>query len=103
MKLAQWKQLQWNECTLKSSVRKDVEALPKPKRNLLLQKIANDIDWPDASLHEGLMSGFRLVGAPRASHVFKPELRPGVLKEEDFTGKAKHLKCNTWGKIAQQD
>ena len=48
----------------------------KPKRALLLQRIAEDIKWPDVELFNQLREVFDLVGNQGPSVVFAADLRP---------------------------
>ena len=50
----------------------------KPKRLLLLKRIAEELEWPDRDLVGDIAEGFKLVGTPQVTGVFQTE--PAVPK-----------------------
>ena len=49
------------------------------KRTLLLQEMANEINWPDQGFFDELRQGFRLVGCLQPSGVFRPGVTAAAL------------------------
>ena len=59
----QWKrELEVQEAALHEAMHPDVARVMEGKNLLLLQKIADSLEWPDANLHHDLVQGFRLIG-----------------------------------------
>ena len=87
---------------MKQRLHPSVERIARPKRLLLLRRIAGEIGWPDAKLHDELEQGFKLTGMASASGVFRPDPRPASLSEEELYSKAKFLKPLLLGKISAQ-
>ena len=105
-KLKKWRlwaaELEKEETLLKQRLHPSVERIVRPKRLLLLHRIADEIGWPDAKLHDELEQGFKLTGMASASGVFRPDPRPASLSEEELYSKAKFLKPLLLGKISAQ-
>ena len=59
------------EMKLRDSMGKLVAKVLSGKRLLLLEKIANDIKWPDVGLHKELREGFMTTGYSKPCSVFK--------------------------------
>ncbi len=74
-------------------------AVLKGKHLALLSKLAGEVDWPDASLHEELMQGFRLVGLQQPSGVFDADVRPRFLTEENLLKQSELIKPALWNRI----
>ena len=87
-KLKKWRlwaaELEKEETLLQQRLHPSVERIARPKRLLLLRRIAGEIGWPDAKLHDELEQGFKLTGMASASGVFRPDLRPASLSEEEL-------------------
>ena len=66
-------------------------AVLKGKHFALLSKLAEEVEWPDDSLHEELMQGFRLVGLQQPSGVFDADVRPRFLTEENLLKQSKFI------------
>ena len=74
-------------------------AVLKGKHLALLSKLAEEVEWPDDSLHEELMQGFRLVGLQQPSGVFDADVRPRFLTEENLLKQSKFIKPALWNRI----
>eukprot|EP00435_Cladocopium_sp_Y103_P040896 s948_g11.t1 len=68
------------------------------KQLLLLEKLANHIDWLDTNIHAELREGFRLTGYAKPLGVFKTEVRLSFGKEQ-LMQDAKFLKLMLLGKV----
>lgn len=77
--------------------------LVKDKQFLMLRYLAESIDWPDVSLHEELVQGFRLVGEGSRSHVFRWEPKPARLSPEELMQKAKFVRPAILGRVSHMD
>jgi len=69
------------------------------KRLLLMERVAESINWPDASLFKEMSEGFRLVGHATKSNVFQPGIKAASMSEEQLMKDAKFLKPALLGKI----
>ena len=88
---------------LRSSLEPGVRKVLKSKRLLLLQRIAEDIDWPDAGLFQQIQEGFELVGNQGPSGVFATELRPAQLTVSQLDDLVKFMKPALLGKVRSAD
>ena len=96
----QWeKELRPAEQVLHRGLHDKVAQVLVGKNLLLLEKLANAIDWPDKSLHQELREGFRLTGYAPPSGVFKVEVRPATFDKEKLMQHAKFLKPLLLGKV----
>ena len=81
-KISQWRmwlqQLEEDEIKLHDMMDKQVAMVLKPKRLLLLKRVAEELDWPDKDLIGNMAEGFKLVGTPQVTGVFQSE--PAVSK-----------------------
>ena len=55
------------------------------KNMLLMRQIAEEIQWPDQSLFDEMVEGFRLTGNFPACGVFKPQVNIPSLSVEYWT------------------
>ena len=97
------RQLEADEKTLRAKLRPEVRAVLKGKRLLLLEKLANDVDWPDKNLHQELRDGFLLTGYAGPTGIFKTEIRPANLDKQQLMMDAKYLRPLILGKITNQN
>ena len=106
-KILEWKRLgqslEQSEKELHSKIPAHLKNLVKDKKFLMLQKLANDMDWPDKSIHEEMMHGFRLVGKGTKSGVFKAETKHASLSEEELLKKAKFIRPMVLGRVANSE
>ena len=93
------RELSKDEATYKSTLDSRVRAVLGSKRLLLMQKVAEDIGWPDTELFKELALGFRLVGNATKSNVFQQGLKAATISEEQLMRDAKFLKPALLGKI----
>ena len=105
--ILEWKRLgqslEQNEKELHKQIPKHLKVLMRDKKFLMLQKLASDMDWPDKSLHEEMINGFRLVGKGTKSGVFKAETKHASLSEEDLLKKAKFIRPMVLGRISNSE
>ena len=76
-----------------------VRSVLKGKRLLLLQRIAEDINWPDKTLFDELKQGFEVVGCQPPSSVFGTELRPALSSVDQFKQSMKFMRPALIGKV----
>lgn len=96
-------ELECSERALHARVPEHLKHLVKDKQFLLLQKLAQDIEWPDRQIHSEMVQGFRLVGAGTKSGVFKPEVKHATMTEEQLVKRAKYLRPLILGRIASSE
>ena len=103
-KLQTWRQmrleLESEEKTLHERIPEHLQGLVSDKQFLLINKLANGIGWPDTALHKEMVEGFRLVGPGSKSGVFKTDVKPAILSEEQLMKRAKFIRPLILGKIA---
>ena len=101
--ILKWKQLRQSlkgqEAKLHERIPERLAQLMTGKQFLMLQKLAEDIGWPDTSIHEEMLRGFRLVGKGSVSGVFKPEVKHAVLSEKELVQKAKYIRPMIIGRV----
>ena len=102
-RLKQWTgwaaDLSKDELKYKATLDPGVRSALGSKRLLLMQKIAEQIGWPDTELFDEFASGFRIVGNATRSHVFQVGLKAASLSEAQLMSDAKFLKPALLGKI----
>ena len=74
-------------------------AVLKGKHLSLLQKISEDLGWPDTDVHKGIQEGFKLVGMQKPTGIFGADVKPRSLSEEELVKHSRHLKPALWSKI----
>ena len=57
------------------------------------------MQWPDTQIHNELTKGFRLVGVGTKSNLFREDVRPAALTEEELMSASKYLKPKLISKI----
>ena len=77
----------------------EVARVLKGKRLLLLQEVAESLDWPDSAVFTELKAGFDLVGDFPHTGVFVNDLRPKTLSVPQLTDTFKYLKPALLGKV----
>ena len=96
----QWaRELVSEEAALKSTMSSGVRAILGVKRILLMKKIAEQIQWPDSSLFDEMVVGFRLVGNATKSNVFQSGLKAASISEQQLMNDTKFMKPALLGKI----
>ena len=96
------KELEPAEARLKANMPASVRQVLKGKRTLLLQKIADSLNWPDKDLHKDLTEGFKLTGYLDCTGVFQPDEKPAYSTEQDFWDASAVLRDSLWAKVASQ-
>ena len=69
------------------------------KHLALLENLAEEIKWPDRTIHDDIKSGFKLIGMQQPSGVFSADIKPRAFSEEDLVKQLKFLQPALWGKI----
>ena len=101
MKWKQWKKdLEGQEVQLHASMHPDVARVMEGKNLLLLQKIADSLEWQDTNLHRDLVQGFRLSGDEQPSGIFPVEPKPALASVEEFWERSLLVKRALWQKVA---
>lgn len=68
---------------LRGTLSEHVGKLMQGKRILLMSEMGEAIGWPDMSLFDELVEGFKLVGMAPTANVFKPRMTfPSMSKDE---------------------
>ena len=86
------------EKKLRDSLDERVARVLSGKRLLLLEKIADDIKWPDVGVHKELREGFMITGYSKPCGVFKREVKIATMDKENLMSEAKFLKPALLGK-----
>ena len=92
-------ELKDREAAFHDSLDSGVRRVLKGKRVLLLQRIAEDLGWPDRTLFDELRDGFVLVGCQPPSGVFDTELKPAISSVEHFSQSMKFMRPALIGKV----
>ena len=74
-------------------------AVLRGKHLALLQKIAEDLCWPDVDVHKEIQEGFKLVGMQKPTGIFGADVKPRSLSEDELVKYSRHLKPALWSKI----
>ena len=74
-------------------------AVLRGKHLALLQKIAEDLSWPDVDVHKEIQEGFKLVGMQKPTGIFGADVKPRSLSEDELVKHSHHLKPALWRKI----
>ena len=77
---------------IRSAMRPNVAKVLASKRTVLLETLAERIQWPDKSFFAELREGFRLVGNMQPTNVFRPGLVVASLSEEGLMSQSELLK-----------
>ena len=91
-------ELEGAEAGLRSSMDPCVAKVLQGKRLLLLERVADDLGWPDKSLHSELREGFRLTGTQFPSGVFDHACKLAEISEVQLHEKGKFLRPALWAK-----
>ncbi len=75
-------------------------AVLRGKHLALLQKIAEDLGWPDSDVHK-IQEGVKLVGMQKRTGIFEADVKPRSLSEDELVKQShsRHLKPALWSKI----
>eukprot|EP00438_Fugacium_kawagutii_P013469 Skav231273 [mRNA] locus=scaffold2436:470175:474164:- [translate_table: standard] len=105
-KLKQWRQLadmlQADNAEIFKGMDSGCSAVLKGKRLALLERLANDIDWPDRSLHEEIRNGFKLVGMQQPTGVFAADVKPRTLSADELENQLEFIKPALWNKMQSE-
>ncbi|CAE7364045.1 unnamed protein product, partial [Symbiodinium sp. KB8] len=96
------KELESAEIALHASLHPSVQKVLKGKRLLLLNRIAESLEWPDRNLHRDLCKGFDLSGVLEPTGVFEPDHKPPCASIEQFWDAADVLKGQLWDRVKSQ-
>ena len=98
----QWKrELEGQEAALHEAMHPDVARVMDGKNLLLLQRIAESLEWPDGNLHQDLVQGFRLIGDEQPSGIFPVEPKPALASVDEFWERSLLVKHALWQKVAE--
>ena len=67
-----------------------------------MKHIATEIGWPDMSLFDEMVKGFRLTGVQSKSGILKDDCKPPMHSEDELMAKGKFLRPALWGKIQSE-
>ena len=101
--LQQWKvwakELEKAELEIHANMPAHMQTVMEGKKLLLLERIANSLNWPDEKIHEHLRQGFRLVGHPEVSGIFAKTTVPASMTEDELNSKMPTMRCALWERI----
>ena len=106
-RLSKWRQwsveLQQEEQQARAKMHPNVRKVLGQKRTVLLERIAESLNWPDKSLCNEMRSGFRLVGNATPSNVFRPGVTVANLSEQDLMEEARYLRPAILSRVAAEN
>ena len=85
-------ELDREENRLHADMPEEVARVLNGKRLLLLQEVAESVDWPDSAVFTELKAGFDLVGDFPRTGVFVNDLKPRTLSVPQLMDTFKYLK-----------
>ncbi len=65
----------------------------------LMRHIAEEMNWPDKTLFDELVSGFRLTGVQQKSGIFESDCKPPQYDEADLMSRGKFIRPALWEKL----
>ena len=68
-------------------------AVLRGKHLALLQKIAEDLCWPDVDVHKEIQEGFKLVGVQKPTGIFGADVKPRSLSEDELVKHSRQKPC----------
>lgn len=92
-------ELQSAEDALHAKLPKRMQLILKGKRLLLMKEMLASIGYPDVSLVEDILAGFRLTGLVDDSKAFQPKFRPPAMSEDDLMKSARWTRHALLGSI----
>ena len=105
-RISKWRkwstELQLEEQQARARMHPNVRKILGRKRTVLLERIAESLEWPDRSLCEELRSGFRLVGNATPSNVFRPGVTVANLSEQDLMEQSRYLRPAILSRVAAE-
>ena len=96
------KELAPRDRELKAALHPDVARVLQPKNLALMERLLQVMEWPDKGLLTELMDGFRLVGRPASTGLFRAGVVLGSLEEEELMDMAPTIKSELLAKIARE-
>ncbi|CAE7244154.1 unnamed protein product [Symbiodinium sp. CCMP2592] len=102
--LTKWKkwfqELRGAEASLHARLHPDVEKIVARKNLTLLRRVAEDLQWPDATIIDDIENGFELVGEAKLTGIFEVDPKPSSMSVDELLEHAKFLKPALWGKVS---
>ena len=68
----------------------------------LMRYIAKELNWPDKTLFDELVQGFKLTGVQPRSGIFENDCKPPQYDEEELMARGKFVRPALWGKIQSE-
>ena len=100
----QWaKDLQKDNSIIFDNMDPGCAAVLKGKHLALLEKLATTINWPDATIHEDIRSGFKLVGMQKPTGVFAADIKPRTLSVAELEAQMQFIRPALWRKIQTEN
>lgn len=65
----------------------------------LMRYIAKELNWPDKTLFDELVQGFKLTGVQPRSGIFESDCKPPQYDEDELMARGKFVRPALWGKI----
>lgn len=91
--------LESDEDKLHRAMERKVASIMKPKRVLLLKKIAESFEWVDESVFNEMVEGFMLTGMPNPSGLFPTEVNVPSMTPDQLDDQYSVLKPIIWKSI----
>ena len=63
----------------------------------LMRYIAKELNWPDKTLFDELVQGFKLTGVQPRSGIFESDCKPPQYDEDEFMARGKFVRPALWG------
>lgn len=87
------------ENTIHEHLPDHLKKLSEGKRFAVLEKMAQEINWPDTQLRREIVQGFKLIGRGTATGVFEESIKHATLTEDELMDQCKSLKPMIIGKM----
>ena len=101
--LLEWKrwclELEKTETNIPQNLPTHLRSILKGKRLALLEKLSNLMMWPDSQIHKELAQGFKLVGDGTVSNIFREDVRPASITENELMDSSKFLRPKLLAKL----
>ncbi|CAE7233964.1 unnamed protein product [Symbiodinium natans] len=75
-------ELRTDECKLKDGMHPDVRGILEPKNLLVWREILDDLNYPDKTVIEEVISGTVLTGEVPSTGLFNPVFKPAAMSED---------------------
>ena len=106
MTLQRWKkkalELKASDTALFEQMTSGCRSLLRGKSISLMRHIAEEHDWPDKTLFDEMVEGFKLTGVQQRSGIFENDCKPPQYSEDELMARGKFVRPDLWGKIQSE-